>query len=127
VQQNEEKMPKYKVPQNIVKIAQRAIDYNLSLPMSRRAAYKDEGKKRVPGTGMRTARRLASGAIDEQQMILMRAWFARHAESPGEKEARRDKTSKAAIAWALWGGSPAQRWVKSKIRELERAREKKNK
>lgn len=118
-------MPKYKVPQNIVKIAQRAIDYNLSLPMSRRAAYKDEGKKRVPGTGMRTARRLASGAIDEQQMILMRAWFARHAESPGEKEARRDKTSKASIAWALWGGSPAQRWVKSKIRELDRAREKK--
>jgi len=120
-------MPKYKVPQNIVKIAQRAIDYNLSLPMSRRAAYKDEGKKRVPGTGMRTARRLASGAIDEQQMILMRAWFARHAESPGEKEARRDRTSKASIAWALWGGSPAQRWVKSKIRELERAREQKNK
>jgi len=118
-------MPKYKVPQNIVKIAQRAIDYNLSLPMSQRAAYKDEGKKRVAGTGMRTARRLASGAIDEQQMILMRAWFARHAESPGEKEARRDKTSKASIAWALWGGSPAQRWVKSKIREIERAREKK--
>jgi hypothetical protein len=127
VQQNEEKMPKYKVPQNIVKIAQRAIDYNLSLPMSRRAAYKDEGKKRVPGTGMRTARRLASGAIDEQQMILMRAWFARHAESPGEKEARRDRTSKASIAWALWGGSPAQRWVKSKIREIERAKEQKNK
>ena len=118
-------MPKYKVPQNIVKIAQRAIDYNLSLPMSRRAAYKDEGKKRVPGTGMRTARRLASGAIDEQQMILMRAWFARHAESPGEKKARRDKTSKASIAWALWGGSPAQRWVSSRLRELKRARKKK--
>ena len=118
-------MPKYKVPQNIVKIAQRAIDYNLSLPMSRRAAYKDEGKKRVPGTGMRTARRLASGAIDEQQMILMRAWFARHAESPGEKKARRDKTSKASIAWSLWGGSPAQRWVSSRLRELKRARKKK--
>jgi IMP dehydrogenase/GMP reductase len=127
VQQNEEKMPKYKVPQNIVKIAQRAIDYNLSLPISRRAAYKDEGKKRVPGTGMRTARRLASGAIDEQQMILMRSWFARHAESPGEKEARRDKTSKASIAWRLWGSNEARRWVSSRLRELERAREKKNK
>lgn len=118
-------MPKYRVPQNISRIAQRAIDYNLSLPMSRRAAYKDEGKDRVPGTGMRTARRLASGAIDEEQMILMRAWFARHAESPGEKEARKDKTSKASIAWALWGGSPARRWVSSKIKEIERAREKK--
>ena len=118
-------MPKYKVPQNIIKIAQRAIDYNLSLPMSRRAAYKDEGKKRVPGTGMRTARRLASGSIDEQQMILMRAWFARHAESPGEKKARRDRTSKASIAWALWGGSVGRRWVSSRLREIERAREKK--
>ena len=118
-------MPKYKVPQNIMKIAQRAIDYNLSLPMSRRAAYKDEGKKRVQGTGMRTARRLASGSIDEQQMILMKAWFARHAESPGEKKARRDKTSKASIAWALWGGSVGRRWVSSRLREIERAREKK--
>ena len=118
-------MPKYKVPQNIVKIAQRAIDYNLSLPMSRRAAYKDEGKKRVPGTGMRTARRLASGAIDEQQMILMRAWFARHAESPGEKKARRDRTSKASIAWRLWGSNEARRWVSARLRELEREREKK--
>jgi len=118
-------MPKYRVPQNISRIAQRAIDYNLSLPMSKRAAYKDEGKDRVPGTGMRTARRLASGAIDEEQMVLMRSWFARHAESPGEKEARKDKTSKASIAWALWGGSPARRWVSSKIKEIERAREKK--
>ncbi len=118
-------MPKYRVPKNISRIANRAIDYNLSLPMSRRAAYKDEGGKRVPGTGMRTARRLSSGAIDEQQMILMRAWFARHGESEKEARARRDRTSKASIAWALWGGSPARRWVSSKLRDLERAREKK--
>ncbi len=118
-------MPKYKVPQNIVKIAQRAIDYNLSFPLAQRAAYKEEGGKKVPGTGMRTARRIASGSVDEPQMILMRAWFARHAESPGEKEARRDRTSKAARSWALWGGSPGQRWVKSRVREIERAREKK--
>ena len=119
-------MPKYKVPQDIQRIAQRAIEYNLSLPMSRRAAYKQEGKDRVPGTGMRTARRLASGAIDEKQMILMRAWFARHAESPGEKEARRDKTSKASIAWALWGGSRGRRFVIGMLREIERARKKKS-
>ena len=117
-------MPKYKVPDHIVRIAQRAIDYNLSLPIAQRAAYKEQGNDKVPGTGMKTARRLASGAIDEEQMILMRAWFARHSESPGEAEARRDRTSKAAIAWALWGGSPAERWIKSKLREIERAREK---
>lgn len=115
-------MPKYRVPQNIMRIASRAIEYNLSLPMSKRAAYKDEGNKRVPGTGMRTARRLSSGAVDEQQMILMRAWFARHGESPKEAQARKDRTSKASIAWALWGGSAGRRWVSSKLREIEQKR-----
>lgn len=117
-----DEMPKYNVPRDIRAIAQKAIDYNLSLPMSKRAAYKDEGNKRVPGTGMTTARRLASGAIDEQQMILMRAWFARHAESPGEQEARRDKTSKASIAWNLWGSSKARTWVNGMLRDIERKR-----
>jgi len=114
-------MPKFKVPRDIREIAQRAIDYNLSLPMSKRAAYKEEGDKRVPGTGMRTARRLASGEIDDEQARLMSAWFARHGESESEKEARRDQTSKAAIAWALWGGSPARRWVNAILRELDRS------
>lgn len=88
--------------------------------MSKRAAYKDDGDKRVPGTGMRTARRLARGEIDDEQARLMSAWFARHGESESEKRARRDKTSKAAIAWALWGGSPARRWVNAILRELDR-------
>lgn len=108
------------VPQSIRRTAQKAIDYNLSLPISKRAAYKDDGDKRVAGTGMRTARRLVSGRIDEQQVRLMAAWFARHGESEKEKEARRDKTSKASIAWALWGGSEARRWANRKARELDK-------
>jgi hypothetical protein len=112
-------VPKYKVPANIQRIAKNAIEYNLSFPVSQRAAWvKDDEKK--AGTGMRTARRLASGAIDEDQMRLMRAWFARHGASPGEKENRKDKTSKAARAWQLWGGSPAMRWVSSMLREIEK-------
>lgn len=86
-------MPKYTVPRELRAIAKKAIDYNLSLPISKRAAYKDENNKRVPGTGMRTARRLASGSVDEQQLILMRAWFARHGES--EKEKRHVETVQA--------------------------------
>ena len=114
-------MPKdISVPQNIRTIAQRAIDYNLSLPIAQRAAYKDKDDKRVPGTGMRTARRLVSGRIDEQQLRLMSAWFARHGESKREAEARQDKTSKAAIAWALWGGTRAQRWAAAKLRQIDR-------
>ena len=117
-------MPKYKVPQNIRQIAQRAIEQNLSRPISQRAAYKDEGNKRVAGTGMRTARRLVSGAIDEQQLILMRAWFARHGASEKEKEQRKDKTSKASIAWRLWGGTPAISFVNGQLRAIEARRNK---
>lgn len=112
-------MPKISVPREIQLLAQRAIDYNLSLPIAQRAAYKDENDKRIPGTGMRTARRLASGEVDLPQLELMDAWFARHAEAEGSAEARQDKTSKAAIAWALWGGNPARRWVKKAIRTLQ--------
>lgn len=113
-------MPTITVPKRIQLIANRAIEYNLSLPISQRAAYKDDNKKRVPGTGMRTARRLASGQVDLEQLRLMDAWFARHGESEAEAKARQDKTSKAAIAWALWGGTPASRWVKRAIRKLEK-------
>ena len=115
-------MPTVRVPREIQLIAQRAIDYNLDLPMSKRAAYKEENGKRKPGTGMRTARRLASGEVDLEQLKLMDAWFARHSLAEGSAEARQDKTSKAAIAWALWGGTPARRWVKRSIRKLENSR-----
>ena len=113
-------MPTINVPKKIQMIANRAIEYNMSLPMSKRAAYKDENNKRVPGTGMRTARRLASGSVDLEQLKLMDAWFARHGEAEAESKARQDKTSKAAIAWALWGGTDGQRWVKRAIKQLEK-------
>ena len=92
-------MPTVTVPSSIRQVAQRAIDQNLARPLAQRAAYKDEGNKRVAGTGMRTARRLVSGKVDLQQLILMRAWFARHGKSPREAKNRKDKTSKASIAW----------------------------
>ena len=111
---------KIKVPREIQLLAQRAIEYNNSRPISQRAAYKDEGGKRVPGTGMRTARRLARGEVDKAQLELMRAWFARHGESEKEAKARQDKTSKAAIAWALWGGTPARRWVNRELKKIEK-------
>ena len=113
-------MPKIRVPREIQILAKRAIDYNLEQPISKRASYKDEKGKRVPGTGMRTARRLTSGEVDLQQLELMDAWFSRHGESEREAKARQDKTSKAAVAWALWGGTPARSWVKRAIRSLRK-------
>lgn len=103
-------MAQYTVPREIRTIAQRAIDYNLSLPISQRAAYEDgPNGKRQPGTGMATARKLVSGRVSDQQIDLMAAWFARHGAA--NQDQRQDKSSKAAIAWALWGGSPARAWV----------------
>jgi hypothetical protein len=104
-------MAQYNVPREIQIIANRALEYNRSLPQSQRAAYKTKPNgERVPGTGMLTARRLASGRVDDEQIKLMVAWFARHGEA--NQKQRRDRTSKMAIAWALWGGTPAQRWAK---------------
>ena len=112
-------MPKVKVPQNIRLIAQRAIEQNLSLPISKRAAWVKDGEKKS-GMGMRTARRLVSGSVDYKQLILMRAWFARHGASEDETKRRKDKTSKASISWRLWGGTPAISFVNSSIRRLEK-------
>lgn len=117
--------PTYRVPSSVQNIAKRAIDQNLSLPISKRAAYKDENGKRVSGTGMRTARRLVSGRVDEKQLILMRAWFARHGASPKEREQRKDKTSKASIAWRLWGGTGSIAWINSTLRGIEKNRKSK--
>lgn len=113
-------MAKIRVPREIQLLAKRAVEYNNSRPLAQRASYKEEGGKKVPGTGMRTARRLISGGVDREQLELMRAWFARHGESPKEAKARKDKTSKAAIAWALWGGTPGERWVKRTLKEIEK-------
>lgn len=112
-------MPKYRVPKEAVNIAKRALQYNRSLPPSRRAAQKvlPDGT-RVDGTGIRTAKKIISGSLDAKQMVIMRAWFARHGDSPKETKSRRDKTSKAAIAWALWGGNPMRLFVNRKLKEL---------
>ena len=113
-------MSTYKVPVSVRNTASRALEYNLSLPISKRAAYKDSNGKRIPGTGIRTARRLIKGEVTKDQIELMVAWFARHGEAEKESEARQDKTSKAAIAWALWGGNKGRQWAKSIKRELEK-------
>ena len=115
-------MPKIKVPNNIKEIVYRAMQENLAYPISQRAAYKEGSNgKRVPSTGVRTARRLLSGSVDRQQLELMRAWFARHGASEMSKEKRKDKTSKASRAWRLWGGSLGRRWAESTLRDMERA------
>ena len=52
------------------------------------------------------------------------SFFARHGESPGSKEARKDSTSKAAQAWGLWGGNAGRAWAKRELARYERERKK---
>jgi hypothetical protein len=69
------------------------------------------------------ARRIARGeAVSPEKATKMNAWFARHATSPGEAEARRtDKRSPAWVAWLLWGGNAGRRWARRLVRQMNAA------
>ena len=114
------RVPVYKAPNHIKQLVQRAVNVNLDRPLAQRAAYKEVDGKKVEGTGMRTARRIVNDQVDEEQLRLMSAWFARHGDSPLEAKARMKSNSKAAIAWALWGGSAGRIWVNATLREIDR-------
>lgn len=66
------------------------------------------------------ARRMSRGeAVSPEKATKMNAWFARHATSPGEAEARRtDKKSPAWVAWLLWGGDAGRRWARRLVRQM---------
>ena len=101
-------MPKYRVPNDIQRIAQTAINENLERPKSQRAAMKEENGKIVFGTGMRTARRLTSGEIDEEQMILMRAWFSTW-RKPKRKRSPKRPNNQGESCMAVMGREPRKK------------------
>ncbi len=68
------------------------------------------GGKGLTSGAIARAKSLARGtAIDFDRARMMRAWFRRHAvdRRPGWE---RDKTP-GWVAWQLWGGDAAERWV----------------
>lgn len=98
-------------------------------------ALKREGYAGGTDTGFRRARQLARGSdVPERDLVTMRNWFARHGPAaanggtsyPGWKKFRRTPRSereraksqfRGAVAWLLWGGDPAYRWIRSMFRE----------
>ena len=100
----------YRPPAAVAKAAQAALDRK-TLPPSRRGGT-DVGVRRA----VQLARRDPVSIDTIKRMV---SFFARHAESPGSAEARRDKTSKAAQAWGLWGGSAGRTWAARILREYE--------
>lgn len=104
-------MPSYKPPAAVASAARRALDIRAKQPPSRRAGT---------AVGVRRAAQLAA----RQQVSLdtvkrMVSFFARHGASPGSAKARQDRTSKAAQAWGLWGGSAGRSWARRILRQQE--------
>ena len=75
-------------------------------------------------TGWARGRQLARGGyISFEDAMTMRAWFARHrrtsrpnyarwkAATPEQRKKAGKGGWKGAVAWLLWGGDPAYRWI----------------
>jgi hypothetical protein len=91
-------------------------------------AWHAEGKSGaglVPAT-VAWARRLAKGEpISPAKVRKMRAWLARHAvdkQGTGYKPGEPGFPSPGRVAWALWGGDPAETWSNKLVEQLDRAK-----
>jgi hypothetical protein len=80
-------------------------------------------------TGWNRAKQLSGKTIDPESLSVMRAWFARHGPDAANggtsytgyiswhKLGRPTDVPKGslrgAVAWLIWGGDPAYKWLKS--------------
>ncbi len=89
--------------------AKRAIERNKELPRSKRG---------MTSTGMRRARQLAKGGtLSPNDVITMRAWFARHTSTSKNSPNFKDR-ERAWVAWMGWGGDAAKSRVNSIYRQM---------
>jgi hypothetical protein len=99
-------------PSAVARAAQRALDIRETLAPSRRGGT---------AVGLARARQLAARERVSIDVIRrMVSFFARHGASPGSAQARQDRTSKAAQAWGLWGGTPGRAWARRELARYER-------
>lgn len=86
--------------------------------------WRKEGRAGGTVTGWRRARQLThQKCVSLKTLKIMRAWFARHGPDAknggtsyqGYKAYRRGgPISRGAVAWQLWGGDAAYRWLKTR-------------
>jgi hypothetical protein len=116
-------MSSFKIPKKVSKEAQIGLDLI--------AAGFAGGTK----TGIARARQLAAGGhVSEQDLKTMRAWFARHGpgasnggtsfpgyikwvndDEPRVPNQENKNNYRGAVAWLIWGGTPAFVWCHSVI------------
>ena len=106
-------MPKVYTPTpEMARIARDVLELRATLAPSSRAG--------TP-TGVARARDIANRRpMSAHTVYRMRSFFSRHGASPGSAEARQDRTTKAAQAWALWGGNPGRQWASAIVKNVER-------
>jgi len=91
----------FAVPAAIRGAAQQGLDW--------RTEYRRGGTP----SGVRTARALASGRVDPELLLTIRAWWARFSQVEGPMEDANGRPTPLAIARALWGGDTAQAWAEA--------------
>jgi hypothetical protein len=91
----------FAVPAAIRGAAQQGLDW--------RTEYRRGGTP----SGVRTARALASGRVDPELLLTIRAWWARFSQVEGPMEDGAGRPTPLAIARALWGGDTAQAWAEA--------------
>ena len=69
----------------------------------------DRARKLARGTPISHFQTRSDGSTNKSSAQFMHAWFARHKvdKRPGWRE---DKTP-GWVAWQIWGGDPAKKWV----------------
>lgn len=105
---------RYKIPQDVKKAAKLGLDMH------------KKGFQGGTKTGWDRARQLIKCQyVTKKTVQTMKAWFARHTHTsyPGYKKwVQQGKPTKlennkskyrGAVAWLIWGGEPAKKWLKS--------------
>lgn len=91
--------------------------------------WHEDGFKGGEKAGVPRARQILSGrAIPDDDILEMRAWFARHSKSKSDDEPRdRDNPSPWFKSWQLWGGDDGKRWATKHGDAIEAKRKKEKK
>ena len=118
------KKSSFDVPASVRKAAAKGLE--LRAKFNRGGLSIQEASKQGVGSGVARARDLIKGKVSLETIKRMRSYFARHAIDAKAKgdESRgywgQDGNASAGwIAWLLWGGDPAKRWVETILKGVD--------
>lgn len=118
------KKTSFEVPASVRKAAAKGLE--LRKEFNRGGLSIQEASKQGIGSGVARARDLIKGKVSFDTVKRMRGYFSRHAvdsKAKGDESrgfwGKDSNPSSGYIAWLLWGGDPAKRWVESILKNIE--------